>query len=390
MDLQAAGSGGRGVGGPGKPLSPTQRHLDTALIERLVAAVFGPGAAVASSAPLTGGGFASVHRVGLSDGREVVLKVGPRPDTPLLEYETGMVAAEARYLRLAGPAALPGSPLADLYGAGGGPGDPVADGSEWIIMSLIPGATVAGLGDDAGSGSAGLLEPVREALGAAIARVHEVCSPTGRFGYDGGRADGATWSEAFAAMIGALLRDAGRWDVTLPVGGAEILDLVARCRGELDGVRRARLVHFDLWDGNVLCSPAVHGADLRDGDGDGDGAADGGYVLTGLVDGERHLFGDPLVDFVSPALFCRIEDEPDHPFVRGYRRAAGRGGGFTDGELLRLALYRTYLYLLMVVEMPSRGMGPDTHPQRTAKLRALLVDAVGDVRERIPAAGPRD
>ena len=80
----------------------------------------------------------------------------------------------------------------------------------------------------------------------------------------------------------------------LPAG---IAASVERHRACLATVTRPALLHFDLWDGNVL-------------------GPDGS--LTGLVDGERYLYGDPLLDLVSPALFRRIEDEPDHPFLRGY------------------------------------------------------------------------
>ena len=38
--------------------------------------------------------------VRLADGRDVVVKVGPAPTVPLLEYESGMITAEAEYLRL--------------------------------------------------------------------------------------------------------------------------------------------------------------------------------------------------------------------------------------------------------------------------------------------------
>lgn len=340
-------------------LGPTQRRLEPGQVARWVAEAFGGSVGVVGSTPLTGGGFATVHRVALSDGREVVLKAGPVPGTRLLGYEDAMVAAEARYLRLAGPQVLAGSPLPRLLGAGAD-----ADGGEWIIMELLAGVSLASLGGEVADPATA--PGVREAVGAAMARIHTISSPDGVFGYDGGRANGKTWGAAFAAIIASLLADAEHWGVSLPVEGTEIMRLISECRGALDGVRRAALVHFDLWDGNVLCSPGAVGAA-------------GGCRLTGLVDGERYLFGDPLVDFVSPALFRRIEDEPGHPFVRGY----GRSPEFTGSELLRLALYRMHLYLVMVVEMPSRGMGEDTHAQRGADLRRLLSGAVEDVRARL-------
>ena len=89
-------------------------------------------------------------------------------------------------------------------------------------------------------------------------------------------------------------------------------------------------------------------------------AADG--HLTGLVDGERYLFGDPMVDFASPALFQDMLEDPDHPFLRGYDRV--RPLKIDDGVRRRLWLCQLYLYLLMIVEYPSRGMVPAEDPDR--------------------------
>jgi hypothetical protein len=129
--------------------------------------------------------------------------------------------------------------------------------------------------------------------------------------------------------------------VTLPVA-PQRLRRMARS-GALDEVTRPALVHFDLWDGNVLTP---------------DGAR-----LTGLVDGERFLCADPLIDFVSPAIGTPIEEVPSHPF------ALGHGGVVWDeAAMRRLALYRMHLLLLMVVEGPSRGMSARTQAQRAAWL----------------------
>jgi fructosamine-3-kinase len=108
-------------------------------------------------------------------------------------------------------------------------------------------------------------------------------------------------------------------------------------------VTTPHLVHFDLWDGNVLASRGR---------------------LTGLVDGERYLWGDPLVDLVSPALRRRIEETPDHPFLVGHPVE------WTDAVRERVSLYRIHLYLLMITEGPSRGipLGGERHGQLSALL----------------------
>lgn len=364
--------------------SPTRRALDDAVVRRLVAAGL-PGAQVAGWRELSGGEFAAVARVALRDGREVVLKVGPDPAVPVLAYEYGMIGAEARYLAQV-RRALPDVPVADLLAHGrdvpggdaaegdgasggdapsGGRGDAVVAG-EWMLVSLLPGRGLNLFMDEAREAGAG--DPgtrVREQLGAAFARIHTLTSPDGRFGYDDdARPHGPDWPAAFTAIIESLLADAEDWQLELPASPERIRAAVRRHEDALARVRRPALVHFDLWDGNVLAAPGP-GSDT-----DGDGVLE----LTGLVDGERYLYGDPLIDFVSPAVGRRIEDEPGHPFATGYRAAAGWPDRFTADELRRLALYRLHLYLLMYVEMPSRGMDRTAYAWRWEWMHRLLLE----------------
>lgn len=348
--------------------SPTRRALDDASVRRLTAAAV-PGAQVEGWEALGGGEFAAVARVTLRDGRALVLKVGPEPSVPVLTYERGMIGAEMRYLRRVRRQA-PGVPVAEVLAYGG---DGALLGGEWMAVSLLPGRPLSQYVAEAReAGSPDPAGPVRAALGAACARLHTLSSAQGFFGYDNAqRPHGRTWAEAFTAMIEALLADAAAWHLELPAAPERIRALLRRHGDVLAQVERPALVHFDLWDGNVLAAPGPGGA----------------LELTGLVDGERFLYGDPLIDFVSTALYRRIEQEPDHPFATGYRQAGPDADadpavgpdaqrGFTPGELRRLALYRMHLYLLMYVEMPSRGKHPGApeHAERWEKLRAALLD----------------
>ncbi len=284
--------------------SPTQRVLSPADLDTLVAARL--GSAVVAAEELTGGGFAAVWRATLADGRDVVVKVGPPASARLLRYEREVIAAEADYFTMVREHA-PGVPVPEVLA--------VSTDPEWIATTLLPGRPLT----EADSPRA------RTDLGAAVARVHRITGP--HFGYPGDRPAADTWPAAFLAIVEALRADAADWNVPLPT-----LDgVVERHAGVLSAVTRPALLHFDLWDGNVLVAP--------------DGS------LSGLVDGERYLYGDPLLDFVSPALMRRIEDEPEHPFVAGYRPAP-----FDEAARIRLALYRLHLYVLMIAEGPSRGI----------------------------------
>jgi aminoglycoside phosphotransferase (APT) family kinase protein len=292
--------------------SPTQPDLTRADVAGLVRR--GLGAEIADAAELTGGGFAAVWRATTTDGREVVVKVGPPPGARLLSYERGLIAAEADYFRLVGNRA----PVPAVLAGGDG----------WLITTRLPGRPLTDVPEAA---------EARAELGAAVARIHEVTGP--HFGYTGDRPAAGDWPSAFRAMIESLRADAAAWAVPVPR-----MDLPFHA---LRGVTRPALLHFDLWDGNVL-------------------TADG--RLTGLVDGERYLYGDPLLDLVSPALFRRIEDEPGHPFLRGYPVEVD------DGVRVRLTMYRIHLYLLMLAEGPSRGIpvGSDRHEMLTTAMSEEL------------------
>lgn len=296
------------------------------MINALLSGAFGVN--VSDAAELSGGGFAAVWRAVLADGRDVVVKVGPPAGARLLRYERGLIAAEAAYFRTV-RAGAPGVPVPEVLHLG----------ADWIVTTLLPGDSLTGSPDSAG---------VREQLGAAIAGLHRITGP--HFGYTGDRPAAADWPTAYGAMMASLLADAADWAVPLPPG---IDTLAARHHANLATVTRPALLHFDLWDGNVL--------------------ADGGR-LTGLVDGERFLWGDPLLDLVSPALFHRIEDAPEHPFLRGY--AAATGLVLDDAARIRLALYRVHLHVLMLAEGPSRGIpvGSERHDYVTGLLREELRD----------------
>jgi aminoglycoside phosphotransferase (APT) family kinase protein len=307
--------------------SPTQKSLTRADLEAVLHTGLGPVSLV-DAGEFTGGGFAAVWWATLSDGRDVVVKVGPPPTARLLAYENGVVPCEAEYFRLVRRLA-PGVPVPEV----------LAVSDDWIVTTRLPGRPLT-------EGDSPL---AREQLGAAVAEIHRITGP--HFGYTGDRASAASWPVAFGAIVAALRADAADWEVPLP----PLDGVVERHHDVLAEVTRPALLHFDLWDGNVLVGASGE--------------------LTGLVDGERYLYGDPLLDLVSPALLRRIEYEPEHPFLRGYRPAP-----FDRSALVRLSLYRLYLYVLMIAEGPSRGIARTGG--RHDRLTRLLIDEAALLESR--------
>lgn len=310
-------------------MSRTRVALDAAAVGELVRAALGSQARVASAAPLGGGTFNACWEVALASGEALVLKVAPPPTLALLTYEQDLLRTEVDFYARA---AAVGVPVPRVVATAF---DRRVIASDYFLMTRLPGVRL-----DAAQKrlSKEQRDAVRADLGRVIARLDAVRGE--HFGYEpvriGTRAE--TWREAFGAMFAKLLADAARLDVALPRSASELTAIVGRCAPAVDEVRTPRLVHFDLWDGNILVDAGASPP-----------------RVCGIIDGERAFEGDPLAELASLALFREIES--DDAFLRGYAEALGRPLAFSDAERQRIALAQLYLYLIMRIEPATRGRG---------------------------------
>jgi aminoglycoside phosphotransferase (APT) family kinase protein len=313
--------------------SRTQVALSAGEIESLIRDAFGAGARVAASRPLSGGTFNACWAVALADGAEHVLKVAPPPSLPLLRHERDLLRTEADFYARAAAA---GVPVPAVLHADFGRRRIASD---WLVMTKVPGASLHALRRRLAPAER---DAVRRELGRATARLAAIEGE--RFGYPVAAVgtQASSWRAAFAAMLGILLDDADRYRVRLPRPRAAIEGLLEGALPALDAVATPRLVHFDLWDGNVFVErgPSGAGASAR---------------LAGILDGERAFWGDPLAELASLALFGEIENET--ALLAGWAEELGRAPRFAEEERTRIALAQLYLYLLMWIEMAPRGTG---------------------------------
>ena len=289
--------------------------------------------------PVDAGTYNTLHTATLADGRRLIVKIPPDPAAPCLRYERGILRGEADFYRHAAAVGVPVPEVirVDLDG-GTVPGG-------YLVMSEVPGTSW----DKAEGVDRAAL---RRELGGHVAALHTITGPA--FGYPG-EGPGpltATWRAAFTAMTDAILTDADDYEAPLPLPRQEIRAAFDENAGLLDAVTRPALVHFDLWDGNIL----LH--DDR---------------VAGLIDGERMFWGDPIADFASLALFGDIEADED--FLAGHGTIH-----FGPDERRRLALYRAYLYLLMLVESVPRGYPSDDAAGMREFVGPHLVKALADLR----------
>lgn len=227
-------------------------------------------------------------------------------------------------------------------------------------MTYCPGepwyAAAAGMAD-------GERNRLRARTGALVARLHTVKGPAFGCPAQSVAPLAGRWAPAFAAMASAVLDDAETYGSWLPVPAAAVRAVLAESGPTLDEVTVPTPVHFDLWPGNILLAGPA-----------------GERTVGGIVDGERMFWGDPLADFASPSLLFG-DAESDAAFLAGYGAGGGRTA-FDAAALRRIALYRCYLYPIMLVEVVPRGYQGEhlawVRDFTAPRLEAALAAAAGE------------
>ncbi|MFJ6849014.1 phosphotransferase family protein [Streptomyces sp. NPDC091271] len=302
----------------------------------------------ASVEPLAGGTYNTVTRVTFGDGRDWVVKVPPAHATGL-SYEQRLLVNEVTFY---GAAAGTGGTIPQVVHSELDPGAPAG---AYVVMTARPGLPWSAV---AGDLTADETRDLRTEFGSIVGRLHGITGPGG-FGYPAEPMGplSPTWREAFTAMTDAVLADAERYGARLPYPVRLIREVLAGASDVLDEVTRPALVHFDLWQGNVLVT--------------GD---PGARRIGGIIDGERMFWGDPVADLVSTSLFG--DPETDLDFLGGYAAATGAPLEFTPSVRRRIDLCRSYLYLIMLAETVPRSAGPDAVEMTWNEVAPRLVTAL--------------
>ena len=302
-------------------MSLTKVPLRPSEVEAFVQRAFGSAVRVVASREAQGGMYNAGYHLRLAGGgpSRVFLKVAPPDDISCLTHERGLMRAELdtlRRLTLAGVGAAPAVLAADLDRA-------VVD-RDAVFLQHFPGVPLAGIPEALAEERAASL---RGRIGALAAQFRTVTAPA--YGYPHQKAlQAPSWPQAFARMLDTAFDDALRFEISPALESLRPGLLAAAAA--LPHPDAPRLVHYDLWDGNVLVRRA--------------GA---GWAITGVIDWERAFYGDPLAEVVSLAFHAGGEPHPALLTALKVR---------LDAEARRrLALYRAYLWLVMIVEATPRG-----------------------------------
>lgn len=294
----------------------TEAELDAVLQRAL-------GARLVDHVELTDGMFNTAYRLTTDDGRRFVLKVAPPPGAALMTYERDLMRTEVLAFELMANAGLP---VPEVFHAEDG----------LLLMAALEGEPWLVARERLTDGQQSAL---RRELGVIAAALHRITGDT--FGYPQGPS-GDTWRGAFLAMVDAVLADAASYGVEVPAGTREVFQERAHL---LDEVTTPVLVHFDLWQANIFLDLA-------------------GPRIEGIIDPERAFWGDPLAELATVEF-----DGLDDDFLAGYG-----GPPLTEAALGRLALYRAYLCLIMIVEGVPRGYETPEHQGAVRYYRDRLAE----------------
>ena len=267
------------------------------------------------------GWFNAAYNIRLSDGREVILKIAPPQDAEVMTYEKNLMRTEVTAMRLVRQNPL--IPVPEVYFF-----DQVRDlcDADYFFMEKIQGENLEHVKDK-------LAPEVQETIDLRIGEIiREInCFLGPYFGYDGNpdlRAD--SWKDAFIKVIDSLLDDATRKNIAFDFSYDELRNVVMGHASALEEVTQPCLVHWDAWNLNFF---------VKDG------------AVSGILDFERALWADPLMEAQFRALFF---GQGITPSLRGYGKTS-----FTHTEEQRNYLYVLHLALVMNIEHYYRNYDTD-------------------------------
>lgn len=276
-------------------------------------------------------------------GRDLVLRISPPDDAGFLFYERRMMAQEPQLHALL--RAETAVPVAEIVA--GDDSRALVD-RDYLLMERLPGQPLTDV-----SLTQSQMHGVLEQVGVYLAQMHALVSD--RYGYLGAHrpmSPQPTWVEAFTVMWNKLLDDVvacGGYTREEAHAFRRLLDVY---RPHFDRPVSASLLHMDVWSQNILVD------------------AEGG--VTGLVDLDRALWGDPEIEF-AVLDYCGISEPA---FWQGY----GRSRDTSFSAQIRARFYLLYEVQKYIVIRIWRRNDPNQALQYKRQSFALarpLIQALG-------------
>lgn len=310
---------------------------------------------------VTTGKFNASWYVALEDGREVVLRVAPADDAGFLFYERNMMRQEPGLHRVIRERTS--IPVAEVL---------VYDGSRALIdRDFLVMVRLSGTAMSQARLSADAADRALEQVGRHLRELHDTCrmvGPERKYGYLGEHRcmePASTWAEAFGVMWAKLVEDIRACGVYDRDEARAVTAALEKHLAHFDRDVPSSLLHMDIWSQNILVG-AGDGGDGSNGSNGNDGNNEG--RVTGIVDWDRALWGDPEIEF-AVLDYCGISEPA---FWRGYGKARDE----SPEAKLRWLFYHLYELQKYIVIRTLRSRRPAeaaTYKAHAARMLAQVM-----------------
>jgi len=249
------------------------------------------------------------YSIAFSDGSESILKIAAKDRSGNTSNEVNLMRAEVSAMKLV--AEKCSFKVADVqyYDTS----NTICDGNYFFMEKLE--------GDNFHFVKEKMSEEEIFAIGKELGRISRELSTIQNpdFGFLG---EDTRYESLYAfvkQMLTNLISDAERRNVDILYDGRTLLDQLEKEESAFREVKKASLVHWDMWEGNVF---------VKDG------------RVSGIIDWERAMWGEPFMDDRF-----RMHNR-DKYFLEGFGQTS-----FSEDELKRLRWYDIILYLTMMIEV---------------------------------------
>ncbi len=261
------------------------------------------------------GGFCNVvYLVPLLE-EDVILKIAPSEQVEMMSYEERILETEVAVMGLMDKYTKVPTPRVLFFDD-----SKTICNSSYFFMSKVPGVTYNNLKKE-------LLNKQNESILQELGRYNKQINSIkgiyfGLIGKSSSRFE--TCKEFILYLFDMLINDGKKKSSDLVhISYEELWELIASYAEVFDEVITPRLVHWDLWDGNIF---------IQEG------------RISGIIDFERAFYGDFLMEDAFSSF-----SEPSKAFLTAYGKEE-----FTKNETIRCMIYRLYRCIVMIVECDYR------------------------------------
>lgn len=250
--------------------SSLYQELTESELRNIISSVF-PGEALETYHLLSGGLFNTTYRV-VTDRHDAVLRMGPVHRELLLPYEQDLMAAEALTDRLCLENGIPASVVLHLDTT-----KTIIDRDFMVVDRIdsvplsdpsVPEECKAALLRECGK----LVRKLHQIRGRRFGRLAKIVAGQG---FD-------NWYDAVESEFLDVFSKAEEFQIFDTDLQDRVLTYLKNHKTALNALTDPCLAHCDLWAGNVLVQKT-----------------DEGYSVCAIIDGDRAMFGDPILDIAT-------------------------------------------------------------------------------------------